>query len=270
MMDELQASKAALAGSPWREQFTIHSYHVGPTGFATVQSLCHFLQDSAANHAELLKVGGIDLAALNQMWVLSRLRLCVYKTPYWRDKITILTWPSTRSKGVRAHRDFQIFDAASNELLGEASSIWLLLDRQSRRPVRLPQSIDPFRLPGLSADILGEDQVPAMSSELSVGLEKKFEVCATHLDFNDHVNNVCYLGWALDSLPADLLRTHAVRMLLLNFLSEAKVGESILARTQQCVSENGLKYRHSIASAEVDSQLLAAIETGWMPVSSQS
>ncbi|HEY9757979.1 MAG TPA: acyl-ACP thioesterase domain-containing protein, partial [Oculatellaceae cyanobacterium] len=153
MMDELQTSMAAHAGIPWREQFTIRSYHVGPTGLATAQSLCHFLQDSAANHAELLKVGGLDLAALDQMWVLSRLRLCLYKTPYWRSKIAVVTWPSTRSKGIRAHRDFQIFDAESNELLGEASSIWLLLDRQSRRPVRLPQIIEPFRLPGLSADI---------------------------------------------------------------------------------------------------------------------
>jgi acyl-ACP thioesterase len=266
MIDDLENKESMLARDPWRELFTIHSYHVGPSGFVTAQSLCHFLQESAANHAELLKVGGVDLAALDQMWVLSRLRLRMHKSPYWRDKIKVVTWPSARTKGVRAHRDFQMFDASSGELLGEASSIWLLLDRRNRRPVRLPQSIEPFRLPGLMADLLVEDQVPPLSDSAGSPNEKRFEVCSTHIDFNNHVNNVCYLTWALDTLPGELFRTHVVSELLLNFLSEAKVGELVVARTEQCTVDTGFKYRHRVESATEGSRGLAAIETCWISI----
>ena len=266
MTDELKSADSATAREPWQEHFTIHSYHVGANGFATAQSLCHFLQDSAANHADLLRVGGIDLVALDQMWVLSRLRLRMHKPPYWRDKIKVVTWPSTRSKGVRAHRDFQIFNAATGELLGEASSIWLLLDRKNRRPVRPPQSIEAYRLPGLESDLLVEDQVQPLSERENSVSEKQFEVCSTHLDFNDHVNNVCYLTWALDTLSADFLRTNVIADLLLNFLSEARVGESVSARTQKSVAGADLRYRHHVASVEESPRGLAAIESCWAEV----
>ncbi|MFX4944882.1 acyl-ACP thioesterase domain-containing protein, partial [Acinetobacter baumannii] len=91
---------AVIQSQIFKEVFKIRSYQVGPSGLVTPQSLLRFLQEAAANHAEILRVGGEELVEQDLMWVLSRLRLKMHRTPKWHDDITVETWPSKRTKGV--------------------------------------------------------------------------------------------------------------------------------------------------------------------------
>ncbi len=264
-----ETDDVALTAPPpdtlWRETFTIRSYQVGPNGRATPQSLCRFLQEAASNHAEILQIGGEELAAQDMMWVLSRLRIRINETPKWREQITVETWPSQRTSGVRAHRDFRIYAGVVEEALGvdrqpiaEASSIWLLLTRKNRRPVRVPEFLAQYRLPGIDEDLLAASEIPPLEHTDS---QKEFSVCATHLDFNNHVNNVCYLEWALNTLPLETFEKYRLREILFNFLAEGQIGDSIIARSQK-VTDSPLAFRHTLDSAS-ESRRLCAIETSW-------
>ena len=54
--------------------------------------------------------------------------------PEWKDNIEIKTWPKGVD-GLFAIRDFQIF--RNGEIIGRATSYWLILDADSKRPKRL-------------------------------------------------------------------------------------------------------------------------------------
>ena len=57
----------------WAETFKVHSYEVDFTQRATLTTLCHYFQEAAWNHAELLGVGYSQLQTERRLWVLSRL-----------------------------------------------------------------------------------------------------------------------------------------------------------------------------------------------------
>lgn len=226
----------------------------------TPQSLLRFLQEAAANHAEILRVGGEELVEQDLMWVLSRLRLKMHRTPKWHDDITVETWPSKRTKGVRAHRDFRIIDGAGAEL-GVASSMWLLLSRKNRRPVRIPEFLDQSRWPGLEEDLLVDSEVESFVDE---EYRKDFDVCVTHLDFNNHVNNVCYLEWALNSLPVEIFESCILDDILLNFLAEAPLDDVVTTRSKTLANESPtVVFAHNLQRRS-DGQAVAAMRTTWV------
>lgn len=245
----------------WVEPFKICTYDIGPGGKATPQALCRFMQEAASNHAEILNVGGEMIAARDLMWVLSRLRLRLNRLPDWREHITIETWPSDRTAGVRAVREFRILDAEQT-IIGEAASLWLLLSKKTRRPVRIPDFPRESQKPGFPDDLLNDSEVvsPAHST-----YAKEFEVGISHLDFNNHVNNTCYLEWALNTLPREIFATHEVRDLLFNFVGEANAGDTVLARTEEFAEVENAKLVcvHSLESA-AEGRPLALIRTGWV------
>jgi acyl-ACP thioesterase len=48
------------------------------------------------------------------------------------------------------------------------------------------------------------------------------------LDRNEHVNNVRYIDWILSGLPLDYLKTHELKEMEVNYLSEAAYDDEIL------------------------------------------
>ncbi len=248
----------------WLETFKICTYDIGPGGKATPQSLCRFMQEAASNHAEILRVGGEMLAERELMWVLSRFHIRFARIPSWREHITIETWPSDRTAGVRALRDFRILDA-DRKTIGEASSLWLLLSRKTKRLVRIPDFPREGRKPEFPDDLLENSEVAPLQHE---NFSKKFEVGITHLDFNNHVNNTCYIEWALNTLPHEIFDSYEPRDLLLNFVGEGHCGETVVARTEKISSaiESQLAFIHHLES-EDGQRPLALIQTLWNKIS---
>jgi acyl-ACP thioesterase len=259
-----QVSPMMQTSKTWLETFKVCTYDIGPSGKCTPQALCRFMQEAASNHAEILNVGGEMLASRELMWVLSRLHVRLSRVPDWREHITIETWPSDRTGGVRAMRDFRIFDSR-HKTIGEAGSLWILLSRKTKRPMRIPDFLRESRKPGLPDDLLNDSEVSPLNHEKYA---KEFEVGITHLDFNNHVNNTCYLEWALNTLPQDIFATHELRDLLFNFVGEGHGGETIMARTEECsdIAATDRAFIHVLES-KVGERPLALIRTYWNQIS---
>src|SRR5215813_912680 len=87
---------AHMSESPaeiWTEAFRVHSYEVDFEGRATLETLCHYFQEAAWNHAERLGVGYSHLQREQRLWVLSRLLIKIDGYPLWGDAISVRTWP---------------------------------------------------------------------------------------------------------------------------------------------------------------------------------
>lgn len=243
----------------WQEEFKIHSYEIGASGFASPQSICCFLQEAASNHADQLFVSAEEMARQDQMWVLSQLSVRMKRYPRWHDTIRIQTWPVSRNSSIRGYRDFVLLDRM-NEEIGRASTLWLLLNTQNRRPLRIPSWLSALTSPAIQPDIiagLGEANFNSENSDV----KQEFTVRGSDIDWNKHVNNVCYLEWALEAIPAPLRLSQQVCELDISFVAEGKYGDTVIA---ECFKqEPDFTFNLHKITDKVSGNVLAMLRTRW-------
>ena len=89
--------------------FTVRYYEVGSSRLVRPATLLDYLQDAAAEHASLLRIGVQHLHTRDLTWVLSRLRLTVDRYAGVGETVLVRTWPSTRGN-LSSYREFEVLD----------------------------------------------------------------------------------------------------------------------------------------------------------------
>lgn len=246
--------------SVWEEGFRVRTYEVDINGVANLASLCNYLQEAAGNHAAKLHVSIDDLGKNNKTWILSRLRLKITRQPNLGELITVRTWPSGTDR-LFTTRDFEILDD-NGETLVKATSVWLVIDRTTRRPSRLPESVVKLIRPdtprALTIDVhqhLPDPDQIVRSAELIAR--------RSDLDVNGHVNNVHYVEWAVEPMDNTFLKKYRPVELNVQFLAESKQGTNIISNLNEIDGANSKLLRHQLIK-KAEETPLARLETQWM------
>lgn len=236
----------------YSEGFVIRCYEVGMNRTASIETVANLLQEVACNHAQSLGFSTDGFATTPSMrkrrliWVTTRMHIEVEEYPVWGDVVRIETWCQGEGKaGIR--RDWLISDMANGKLIGRATSTWVMMNQDSRRLSRIMDDVREEY----------EQYCPvlpryAFPEENSSSLKKisKLEDPAQHvrsglmprrgdLDMNQHVNNVTYIGWVLESTPPDVSDTHQLHRITLDYRRECKHGDAVesLASLESCDCE---------------------------------
>jgi acyl-ACP thioesterase len=208
----------------WNESTLVRSFDVGNTGVLKPQVIFQFFQEAAGNHATHLGVGYDALRTLGLFWVLSRVKVEIAKLPAWGEEVTLTTWP----KGVDrlfALRDFRMSDREGTAMV-RGTSCWLLVDVVKMRPQRLNSIPRSFPLNDREHALQESlDKIP-VPDRLDVWYERM--VMTSDLDVNNHVNNTEYVRWITDCLEPGEGTGLALRSLQINYLEEAKLGETLV------------------------------------------
>jgi acyl-ACP thioesterase len=244
----------------WREDYQIRSYEVDCRNRLSILSIFSFMQEAASKHAEALGVSIHQLLEENYTWLLSRLKITISSFPGWNNRIQVSTWPS----GVQqlfALRDFELTDGNSR-LIAAALSGWLIIDLQKRRPVRITPFVERLR-PIEGSHILDDrlDKLPVLDNPLH---NKRFIVRHSDLDINQHANNVNFVKWVVEGLPAAILNTAVLTQLEINFLAEAFYEDRVIAGCAPITSE-GTEFLHRLTRQQ-DGRELARAVTKWRMV----
>ncbi|GIV60613.1 MAG: acyl-ACP thioesterase [Rhodothermaceae bacterium] len=250
------------SADPWQETFRVRSYEVEPGGHASVQTLCHYFEEAAGNHAQALGLSVEQLASQGLTWVLSRLHVQVAAFPRWRDTVRVTTWPSGQN-GLFALREFQVHDEGGR-LLARATSGWVMIDVQRRRPVRLPGFLRAYLFP--RPDRAVEDDFTRLRPPPD-GYERarRFHVRYSDLDLNRHVNNVRYVEWAVETLPPAFLETHRLAGLEIHFRAETGYDAAVIAEAaSDAAAGTGTGFWHRLRR-EDDDRDVAVARTRWRP-----
>lgn len=210
------------------ERYGVRYSDIGANGKLTLDALCHYLQDSAGKHAHALGVSVPQLLPQGMTWILSKLRVEMEALPAWREEIIIETWPSEIDKRF-AIRDFQISDARGQRI-GAASTAWLLLNLDKKRPVRIPEKIQKFHPDPPRRALAGA--YPKLDGPEVVTHEKRFRARFRDLDFNRHVNNVAYILWLIECMPLDFSLSHVPVTLAVEFRAECLYEEDVTAQAE--------------------------------------
>jgi medium-chain acyl-[acyl-carrier-protein] hydrolase len=206
-----------------REKFTVRVGEVDRSQRATLQAICHYLQEVASNHAIEIGIASEQMHERGLAWVLCRLQLWLESLPVWHEQVEVQTWAASFDK-VYANRDFELFNDLG-EAFGRATTRWMVLDLASRRPVRLPDFV--MAVSQGKASRMQESAEP-------VGLGKAKASCSmtvreSDVDFNGHANHVNYVEWALEAIEPDLRRSSRIAGFDICFLAEANPREVILS-----------------------------------------
>jgi len=237
------------------DDYYIHSYEVDLTTRLRFSSLNRYMQESAWKNAEQLGFGFTALNSKNLAWVLTRMVISIDHLPGWNESINIATWPSGKDS-IFAFRDFQFFDRDQKEL-GRAATSWCVIDLKTRKPVFVRSAFE-HDLAEMDKQMYSE-RPGKIESLTKIDSEWKTVVGYQDLDVNGHVTNSRYIDWLFESIDLKFIKTHKVRNLEINFLTEALYKHEIVVRTEK-IAET--EYLHSIVQVS-DGLEICRAKTSW-------
>ncbi|KAI5680620.1 hypothetical protein M9H77_01847 [Catharanthus roseus] len=267
IMDPFGIGRIVQDGLVFRQNFSIRSYEIGADRTASVETLMNHLQETALNHVKTagLLDGGFgstpEMCKRNLIWVVSKMQVLVDRYPTWGDVVQVDTWVAASGKnGMR--RDWLVRDSQTGEILTRATSIWVMMNKETRRLAKIPDEVR-AEISSYFVDsppVVDEDsrKLPKLDDKSADYIRSGLTPRWSDLDVNLHVNNVKYVGWILESAPVSLLETHEIAALTLEYRRECLRDSVVQSLTSVLGNDVG-----SLANAGfVECQHLLRLESG--------
>ncbi|KAL6011300.1 Oleoyl-acyl carrier protein thioesterase 2, chloroplastic [Asimina triloba] len=128
------------------------------------------------------------------------------------DVVEIETWCQGEGR-IHTRRDWILKDFATGEVIGRATRL-AFPEEDSSSLKKIPKLEDPAEYSRLGL-------VPRRAD----------------LDMNQHVNNVTYIGWVLESMPQDVIDTHELQKITLDYRRECQHNDVVDSLTSLEVEE---------------------------------
>ncbi|RDY12132.1 Oleoyl-acyl carrier protein thioesterase 2, chloroplastic [Mucuna pruriens] len=234
LADRLRLGSLTEDGLSYKEKFIVRSYEVGINKTATVETIANLLQEVGCNHAQSVGFSTDGFATtptmrkLRLIWVTARMHIEIYKYPAWSDVVEIETWCQGEGR-VGTRRDFILKDHATDQVIGRATSKWVMMNQDTRRLQKVSDDVreeylvfcprEPrLAIPEEDSNSLKKipklEDPPAQYSRLGLVPRR------ADLDMNQHVNNVTYIGWVLESMPQEIIDSHELQSITLDYRRE--------------------------------------------------
>ncbi|PPD93514.1 hypothetical protein GOBAR_DD09543 [Gossypium barbadense] len=205
------------------------SYEIGADRTASIETLMNHLQETAINHCKSAGLLGDGFGATpgmckkNLIWVVTRMQVVVDRYPTWGDVVQVDTWVSASGKnGMR--RDWLVSNSKTGEILTRASSVWVMMNKLTRRLSKIPEEVRGEIEPHFmnSDPVVAEDNRKLVKLDDSTAqyVRKGLTPRWSDLDVNQHVNNVKYVGWILESTPLGIVESHELCSMTLEYRRE--------------------------------------------------
>ncbi|XP_030489575.2 palmitoyl-acyl carrier protein thioesterase, chloroplastic [Cannabis sativa] len=247
LMDSFDLGRIVQDGLVFRQNFSIRSYEIGADRTASIETLMNHLQETALNHVKSAGLLGDgfgstpEMTKKNLIWVVTKMQVVIDRYPTWGDVVQVDTWVSASGKnGMR--RDWVIRDSGTGAILTRASSVWVMMNKLTRRLSKMPEEvrgeIEPYFWnfdPVVEEDGRKLTKLDDKTADfVRTGLTPRW----SDLDINQHVNNVKYIGWILESAPLPVLESHELSSLTLEYRREC--GRDSVLRSLTTVSDAGV------------------------------
>ncbi len=240
----------------FEEKYRIHYYEIDYKKKVLITSLMNYFDDIAMRQSENLGVGVDYLKERNIAWMLYKWDIKIHKYPIYGENIKVRTAPHSFKK-FYAYRWFDILNRQGEKLVN-ANSIWLLINTDKKRPIKITKDMyKAYRVQ--SSEPLEIEEIKQPSS---VDAEKEFHVRYSDIDTNRHVNNVKYAAWAIETVPLDIVLSYTLVNLKVTYKKETTYGNTNKALTQVKTLDNSITCLHRIV--DEDDKGLCFLESKWV------
>ncbi len=226
--------------------FHINTADVDAKKQASLQSICRYLQEMAALHANELDLGFHDMMKEKRAWLMAQMAVRIERFPRFLESINVTTW-SNGPDGRYAMRDFVITDAAGAEI-ARASSTWFVVDIEQKRICRLDGYFDDYEFNDIDY-ALGRkpERIKPMKE---ADMEEEIKARYSDIDINGHVNNVRYVDMVLDMFHTDFRMSHDIYEIEMNFLKETREGDVLGNMLKEVEPES--EYLHCLFNRSIE------------------
>ncbi|KAK4608554.1 hypothetical protein RGQ29_002098 [Quercus rubra] len=226
-------------GVGYRQTVVIRSYEVGPDKTATLESILNLLQETALNHVWMSGLLSNGFGAThgmvrnNLIWVVSRMQVQVDHYPIWGEVVEIEAWVGSSGKnGMRL--DWLVRSQATGHVFARAT-----------RPEEVRAEISPWFIDkqAIKEDCL--EKIAKLDSKA-----RYMDSNLSDLDMNHHVNDVKYVRWMLETIPDEILESHKLSTIILEYRREcgnSDIVQSLCHPDEGGILEDGLKHKNGIS-----------------------
>ncbi len=209
----------------YEQYFNIEIGDVGYNNRLSNKAILRFMQEIASIHSEMVGFGLNTKDLTHIAWVLLNWKLEVFDRPKWNSKILIKTWPRCFDK-ISSRREFEMYDI-NGKVIAVASSKWVIINTLTNTIQKItPQLVEAYKcLDKKVFQIEPEDKLKEPATSL---YSKTFSVQRRDIDTNNHVNNLCYLDYALETIPEDIYLNNEFSNIEIMYKKATKLGEDIL------------------------------------------
>ena len=182
-------------------------------------------QGIAAQHAELIGVGGAAMAKRGEFWLTVHTRVDFLHRAGLMDELTAATWPEPcDGKAVRCYRSYSL--RRGDALLALGRTQWAVLGPEKK--------LMPFAQTGFPADFPFSDRTgitdhpTRFADDLTQAeLVRGYTVRPTDIDFGRHMNNVAYVRVLLDCFSAAELASGRIASMEVHYAAPCLEGEEL-------------------------------------------
>lgn len=255
----------------FKTSIPVHYYELNSHQEVSPVAMLNYLEEAAIRHSKNVGFSIEKLLSLGKGWILNRWSVIFYAYPKWNEDVHIETWPF-KFERFYATREFKITDSYGN-LLGKATSLWILLDLNRKRPVRIPPEISETY--GTGHQRMINDNFDDLPNLENIENELVFRVRLSDIDTYNHVNNARYAEWVLESVPLDINQEYQLNSIEIEYKKETNYGSTVKSLsceapllkekndTLQSDSKGHKLFMHKISDRETDTDLAIA-RTTWI------
>lgn len=243
-------------GQIFEKKYELQTYDFDRNGRLKPISLMNYLQDISTVHFETA-TAHLTKDVLCGVWVIVDWKVQIEQTPKTPMWIMVRTEPTYFRKFI-AYRRYVAIDANGNRV-ATAISKWAYIDPEQRKQCSIPKVLNTIFGVELSAEKPPKMEMRMLTDETVSTTER--QSAYTDIDINQHVNNVAYLKWTLESLRSDFLNTHTLKTLFITYKREVLEEEKVSIETKIKETEMETVSRHDIYS--IDHEICVQLELVW-------
>uniref|UniRef100_A0A6I9REU9 Acyl-[acyl-carrier-protein] hydrolase n=1 Tax=Elaeis guineensis var. tenera TaxID=51953 RepID=A0A6I9REU9_ELAGV len=227
-------------GLVYRQNFSIRSYEIGVDQKASLEALMNHFQETSLNHCKCIGLmhGGFgctpQMTRRNLIWVVTKIRVHVDRYPLWGDVVQINTWISSSGKNGMG-RDWHVHDCRTGRTIMRGTSVWVMMNKHTRRLSKFPEEVKAEIIPFFAERdaVLDYDgrKLPKFDDDSAVHVRRGLTPRWSDFDVNQHVNNVKYVGWILESVPVWMLESCEVATMTLEYRRECGMNSVVQSLT---------------------------------------
>ena len=206
----------------YTKEFFIESTDVNAKLDIKLSALLRMMQDVATEHAETLHIGKADTLDKGLYWVITRYYIEMIKYPKYLTNIKISTYPGDDMKFIFPR--YFLIESMDGELLGRASSSWVVLNKADHRVNLRPfPNLGPIPTEHVENEIV----LPEKVTSQEVDFVEKRKVRYSEIDLNGHLNNTKYMEYILDMKDSSFYLDNKISSILINYEKELLDGDEV-------------------------------------------
>lgn len=175
--------------------FRVRFYECDAYGHVNHANYLRYMQETAFDASA---AAGYDFSRYNEIdrfWLIRETDITYMRPLTYGDSVVVKTWVLDFQR-VRSRRAYELRDLDTGEMVAQAYTEWVFLDRQSSRPVTIPaEMIEAFFPDGPPAEVPPRKPFPKAPAPPPGVFKLRRCVEWRDIDGAQHVNNANYLAY---------------------------------------------------------------------------